>query len=125
MILAIMTDKPELCGLVTDTFDSAEALVFWETDTESITETFTRMTPEEFAAIIAGSEAEAVVCGRRIRKECFEPIADASITRYDGAGLPLPIAARGALVGSLPIIPEYEGGPGCSSGTGTCPEHGH
>lgn len=125
VIIAVMTDKPEIDGVVTDRFENASALVFWETDTETIVETYTQKEPEEFAKLIAKSEAEAVACGSHIGQACFEPIADMSITRYDGTGLTLAAAAKGALIGYLPIIPEYEGGPGCGSGTGSCSEHEH
>ena len=76
------------------------------------------------AELAGESFCEAVVCSKHIGKECFEPIADAGVTRYDGTGLGVIAAAHGAEDGTLPLIPDYEGGTGCGSGTGECHEHG-
>ena len=51
--------------------------------------------------------------------------ANAGVTRYDGAGWNVLDAALAAERSALPLIPEYEGGPGCGSGTGECHEHDH
>ena len=82
-------------------------------------------TAEEFAMEIAASGWEAVVCGPHIGKACFEPIADACVTRYNGAGLPVGDAALAADRGRLPLIPDFEGGTGCGSGTGECGDCDH
>ena len=82
-------------------------------------------TAADYAKQIAGSFCEAVVCSGHIGKDCFDPIANAGVTRYDGAGRNVLDAALAAEAGTLPLIPEYEGGPGCGSGTGECHEHDH
>lgn len=126
MQIAVMSSRPDIEGTVPDRFEDSPALIIWETDTEEIVSAYTGESAGEYAARIAASEAEAVVCGKHIGKECFEPIADACISRYDGTGMSVPEAAYAALMNRIPMIPEYEGGPGCGSGKGECdPEHHH
>ena len=77
-----------------------------------------------FAGAVAESACEAVVCGHHIGKDCFEPIADACITRYYAAGLCLWEAAGAADRGELPLITDYEGGTGCGNhDRDRCAEH--
>lgn len=125
MLIAVMSDRPLPDGIVPDTFEKSPCLILWETDTDTPVEILSGKTPEENAAYIVRSGAEAVVCGVHIGKACFEPIADACVSRYDGAGLAVPQAAQAALRGTIPLIPEYEGGPGCGSGRGECTDHCH
>ena len=120
MLIAVMSDRADLNGHVPDRFETSPALLFVETDGDRLVQAFSGSAAAEYAAKIAESACEAVVCGCHIGKECFDPIADACITRYDGSGLAVLPAAHGADRGSLPLIPEYEGGPGCTSGTGDC-----
>ena len=117
MKIAVMSTLPNLDGVVTDTFETSPALLIIETDDGSICSVTQSSDPMEYSKKIVDSWCEAVVCGVHIGKECFEPIADACITRYDGAGLNVLVAARKADRGVIPIIPEYEGGPGCSGGS--------
>ena len=124
MLIAVMSDRADLNGRVPDRFENAAALLMIETDDDSTVLIAEGETPEACARKIAASEAEAVVCGPHIGKDCFEPIADACITRYEGAGLDVLTAAHRADRGSLPLIPEYEGGPGCGSGSSECGECG-
>ena len=65
-----------------------------------------------------------MVCSEHIGQDCFDPLANESITRYEGAGLNVMEASVLAEKNRLTIIPEYEGGPGCSAGTGSCEEDG-
>lgn len=120
MLIAVMSDRAELGGSVPDRFETSPALLLIETDGDRLVRAETGATAPEYAEMIAQSGCEAVVCSSHIGKECFNPIADACVTRYDGNGLGVLAAAHGAERGTLPLIPEYEGGPGCSSGTGTC-----
>ena len=120
MLIAVMSDRADLTGHVPDRFETSPALLFVETDDGSLRRAETGASAEDYARMIAESFCEAVVCGSHIGKECFTPIADACVTRYDGAGLGVLDAARAAERGTIPLIPEYEGGPGCASGTGTC-----
>jgi predicted Fe-Mo cluster-binding NifX family protein len=120
MLIAVMSDKPDLSGHVPERFEESPCLLLIETEGGALTQAFSGETPAVFAQKIAEIGCEAVVCGSRIGKECFDPIADACVTRYDGAGLDILAAAYGGDRGTLPLIPEYEGGPGCASGTGDC-----
>lgn len=127
MKIAVMSTLPTLEGFVPDTFESSPALLIIETDDGSICEVIQSKNPMDYTRKIIDSWCEAVVCGVHIGQECFDPIADESITRYDGAGENVLIAAKKADRGLLPIIPEYEGGPGCGGGgscdDGHCHEH--
>ncbi len=120
MLIAVMSDKPTLSGTVPERFETSPALLLIETDGAWLVEAIADKSAEDFAARIAACGCEAVVCGRHIGKACFDPIADAGVTRYEGSGLNVLEAARAADRGTLPLIPEYEGGPGCSSGSGSC-----
>ena len=120
MLIAVMSDKPDLSGHVPDRFEESPALLLIETDGGRLVQALSGESAADYAAHIAASGCEAVACGVHIGKECFDPIADACVTRYDGGGLDVLSAARGADRGTLPLIPEYEGGPGCASGTGSC-----
>lgn len=124
MKIAVMSTRPDALGTVPDTFETAPALLIVETDNGSIVEVLQSAEPMDYTNKIVEAWVEAVVCGVHIGQRCFDPIADESITRYDGAGLNVIIAARMADKGNLPIIPEYEGGPGCDGGGGECGE-GH
>ena len=120
MLIAVMSDKDTLNGVVPDCFETSPALLFIETDGDRLVSAYTGASAMDHAQRIVQSGCEAVVCGVHIGKECFTPIADACVTRYDGGGLGVLAAAHGAERGTLPLIPEYEGGPGCGSGTGAC-----
>ena len=120
MLIAVMSDRPDLSGTVPERFEGAPVLLLIETESGLLRRADTGLSAEEYAANIAASGCEAVVCGRHIGQACFDPIADAGVTRYEGAGLNVLEAARGADRGTLPLIPEYEGGPGCGSGSGGC-----
>jgi predicted Fe-Mo cluster-binding NifX family protein len=124
MKLAIMSDRGSVEGHVPASFESSPAMLIWETDTDTVVQVLENFTPEQFARRAVESGSEAVVCSRHIQREAFNIIAGACVTRYDGEGLSIPEAAHRAYDGTLPIIPEYEGGPGCSAGTGSCEEGG-
>ena len=120
MLIAIMSDRADLAGTVPDRFETSPALLFVETDGDRLVRAETGAAAPDYARMIAESFCEAVVCSAHVGQECFDPSADAGVTRYDGAGLGVLAAAHGAEHGTLPLIPEYEGGPGCASGTGNC-----
>ena len=120
MLIAVMSDRADLSGTVPDRFETSPALLFIETDTDAVARAETGADAIAYSKMIADSFCEAMVCGEHIGQECFDPIADAGVTRYAGAGLGVLAAAHAAERGTLPLIPEYEGGPGCGSGTGSC-----
>ena len=125
MLIAVMSDRPDLNGAVPDRFETSPALLFVETDGDALRRAEQGRPAAEYAKLIAESFCEAVVCGAHIGRECFEPIADACVTRYNGAGLAVAAAALAADRGRLPLIPDYEGGTGCGSGTGVCGDCDH
>ena len=125
MKIAVMSDRADLNGIVPDTFEDSPVLLVIETDSGTLTEVYEGLAAESFAQKIAASGWEAVVCGPHIGKDCFEPIADACVTRYNGAGQAVAAAALAADRGRLPLIPDYEGGTGCGSGTGACGDCEH
>ena len=120
MLIAVMSDRADCTGCVPDRFETSPVLLFIETEGGRLLRAETGASAVQFAEMIAASGCEAVVCGRHITQACFDPIADACVTRYEGGGMNVLDAAVGAERGTLPLIPEYEGGPGCSSGTGSC-----
>ena len=120
MLIAVMSDRADLTGSVPDCFETSPALLLIETDSDRLVKAAAGQTAADYAASIAASGCEAMVCGIHIGKDCFDPIADACVTRYAGGGLSVLEAAHGAERGTLPLIPEYEGGPGCASGKGSC-----
>ena len=124
MRIAVLSDQKHLQGHVPDTFETSPFVLLVETDDNSLRTAKKCTTPEALVKAVIDSRCEAVVCGEHIGKDCFDPIADEGITRYIGTSLSVLTAADAAVRNALPIIREYEGGPGCSSGTGSC-EDGH
>lgn len=120
MLIAVMSSRADARGVVPDRFESSPALLLIETDNDALVQAFSGLEANEYVQKIVASGCEAVVCGAHIGKDCFNPIADACVTRYEGSGLDVLAAAHGAERGTLPIIPEFEGGPGCAAGTGQC-----
>ena len=124
MKIAVLSDKNHLQGRVPDTFETSPYVLVVETDDGTLRSTKKCTAPEGLVRAVLASHCEAVVCGLHIGKACFDPIADEGITRYEGSRLDILTAAQLAECNQLPLIREYEGGPGCSGGTGSC-EDGH
>ena len=124
MRIAVLSDKNHLQGRVPDTFEASPYVLTVETDDASLRCCKKCSSPEAVTKAVLDARCEAVVCGAHIGKACFDPIADEGITRYIGTGLDILTAAKRALNNALELIREYEGGPGCSSGSGNC-EDGH
>ncbi len=124
MKIAVMSDRPDRSGTVPDTFETSPAMLIFTLPGAAF-RVFEGKTALEYGAVMIEEDCEAVVCGPHIGREAFDPIADAGITRFQGDGLGVLEALRGACANTLPIIPEYEGGPGCSGGGGECHDHDH
>ena len=120
MKITVLSDQKHLGGHVPDTFETSPYVLLVETDDQTLRNTKKCISPEALVKAVIDSRCEAIVCGPHIGQACFDPIADEGITRYNGAGLSILTAADAALRSALPIIRDYEGGPGCSSGTGEC-----
>ncbi len=91
-----------------------------ETDDMSLVAAVTGPDMEEYMKAMQDYDCEAVVTSPQIGQEAFEPIAAACITRFNGKGLPVLKAASGALYNRLELISEFDGGPGCESGSHEC-----
>ena len=124
MRIAVLSDQKHLEGHVPDTFETSPFVLVVETDDKSLRIAKKCTSPEALVKAVIDSRCEAVVCGAHIGKDCFDPIADEGITRYIGTGLSILTAADAAVRNALPFIRDYEGGPGCTSGSGSC-EDGH
>ena len=120
MRIAVLSDQKHLEGHVPDTFESSPFVLLVETEDGTLRTAKKCSTPEALVRAVIDSRCEAVVCGEHIGQRCFDPIADEGITRYVGTGLKIQAAAEAAERNALPLIREYEGGPGCSAGTGSC-----
>ena len=124
MKIAVMSDRPDRTGTVPDTFETSPAMLIFTWPGGDM-RPFAGKTALEYGQILIAEDCEAVVCGPHIGQAAFDPIADAGVTRFRGDGLTVQEAYRGACNNTLPIIPEYEGGPGCSGGGGECHDHEH
>lgn len=126
MLIAVLASKPELDGIVPGTFELSPSVAVVETDNSAIVHFQKINEPEELVECILRSNCEAIVCGPHIGKTCFDPIADAQITRYEGEGLTVLEAAKSAELSLLPMLTDFEGGLGCTPGGGDCSErHQH
>ena len=124
MRIAVLSDRKHLGGRVPDTFETSPFVLLVETDDMTLRWAKKCASPEALVRAVLDANCEAVVCGEHITKACFEPIADACVTRYRGTGCGILDAAKGALDNTLPLIRDYEGGTGCDAGGGSC-EDGH
>jgi hypothetical protein len=96
---------------VPDSFEGAGAVLIVETDTWEIVDSLASA-PMEHVQKIIDHRCEAVVCLHHIGQECFDPIADESITRYNGEGLNVMEASVLADRNRCPSFPSTRGGPG-------------
>lgn len=116
MYIALIADGTLQQSLIEPEFETGRFLLIADADAGKLVASYDKTNCDYmgFAVKIVEHDCEAVVCGS-IMKPAFEVIARACITRYRGTGLPVYEALRRAVDGTLEIIPEYEGGPGCSS----------
>jgi predicted Fe-Mo cluster-binding NifX family protein len=125
MRIAVMADSTGQDARVPDEYESSPAMLVVETDDGSVVAAVEGPDTEKYLSIMVEQDCEAVVLGPHIGQKAFEPIAGACITRFQGDGLPVMEAARRALYNDLEIIADFEGGPGCDSGTHSCADHEH
>lgn len=118
MRIAVMADAADQSARVPDAFETSKAMLIFSE--ENLFEIRTEPSPDKYAQAVIGANCEAVVCGPHIGQEVFDPMAYAGITRFNGEALPVSEAYRLARTNDLPYITEYEGGPGCSDGHGSC-----
>ena len=117
MLIAVAAAGSPEQPMVPETFEESRRLYITETDGEVIVAVYGD--PGEngilFAEKTIEHNCEAISCGRFLTAPAFDRLADACITRYDAAGLPLWEAAGAADRGELPLLTDYEGGTGCGS----------
>lgn len=127
MYIGIMTDGPDMNGIIPAFFADADYLLIVDADTGAVHAKYARtgMTDSDFSRKLIVHDCEAVLCGP-IETEPFLIIADEGcITRYNGVGLSADDALKAMMVDRLPLIVDFIGGSGCNSGHGECRhEHG-
>lgn len=111
MKIAVTSNHDTLDSVVPQSYENSEKLLIIETDDMSIVAAGCEY--ETYMDLILKYDCEVVVCGPHIGQAAFEPIANAGITRFNGAGLSVAEAAKRALLNNLPYIRDYEGGDGC------------
>ncbi len=120
MKIAVMGERPDVNAFVPACYEESDAMIIFETDTWQVDEIISGRDTQRYYDALIRHDCEALVCGRSITKESFEPIAAAAITRYCGEGYPASLAARKALENELTYIVDFEGGTGCHSSEKTC-----
>ena len=103
-------------NLVPDRFSEADELRIVDVDNMFVVESFCVDNPEGRDAAFAKKtiewDCEAIICGQ-MDKAAFEIVADACVTRYLGTGHETMEAVEMMQAYKLPLIREYDGGPGC------------
>lgn len=103
-------------NLVPDKFSEADELRIVDVDNMSVIKSFCVEDPEGRDSVFAKKtvewDCEAIICGR-MDKAPFEIVADAGVTRYLGIGHDTMEAVKMMQAYKLPLIREYDGGPGC------------
>ncbi len=117
MLIAVAATGPADQPRVPESFEESVRLYITETDGESLVAVFEDPGGDglRFAENTIACNCEAIACGRFLTAAAFDCLADACVTRYYAAGLPLWEAAQAADRGLLPLLTDYEGGSGCGS----------
>ena len=115
MLIAVAAAGAAAQPIVPESFEESLRLYIVETDEESVTAVYDDPGDHGllFAERTAAHGCEAVACGRFRTAPAFDVLADACITRYYAAGLPVLEAALVAERSQLPLLTDYEGGKGC------------
>ena len=111
MKIAVALLENDINTLIPDKFEDSKGLLVVETDTMEPLAWLTEDWPSEMDERLC----EAVICGKMYDPILFESIALRCITRYFAGGLTGVEAIKAMLNYELPIIRDYEGGPGCAS----------
>jgi len=126
IIISVAAAGPGIEDKIPATLDEAQYLIIFdaeklellkviETDTDERDIFFARKTVEE--------NCEAILCGD-ILEEAFEILAGAGVTRYLASGESAGKAVELMNEYRLPLICDYQGGPGCGGHShGECHEH--
>ena len=116
MLIAAVTDSGDLMSRIPERFEEGKYLLIVETDDGSVAAAYAakEIPVMRFPEKIIEHNVEAVVSGV-MTADVFEPVAAASITRFNGAGLTAQEAVHAAVYNMLPYITDHEGGTGCPS----------
>ena len=120
MKIAVMAERPDVNAFVPDCYEESDAMIIFDTETWHADEIISGRDTARYYNALIKNDCEALVCGRSITKESFEPIAAAAITRYCGEGYPAILAVHEAVENRLGFIVDFEGGTGCHSSEKTC-----
>lgn len=120
MKIAVMGEWPGENAFVPPCYEESDAMIVFETDTWQVDAMVTGRDTDRYLETMLEYDCEALVCGHKITKESFEPIAAAAITRYCGEGYPALLAAKKALENQLTFLVDFEGGTGCHSSEKIC-----
>ena len=114
MLIGVVTDRNDDRACVAPTLEEGVYLIVVDSEAMAVRAMHKNNSHGAgFITVLLDWNCEAVVCGT-IQKEAFEPIAAASITRYNGVGLPIGDAVVQAHENRLPLITDFEGGTGCA-----------
>ena len=111
MKIAVALLENDINTLIPERFEESKGLLVVETDTMETVAYLTEDWPSAMDELLC----EAVICGKMYDPILFENIAMRCITRYFAGGLTGLEAIQAMLNYELPIIRDYEGGPGCAS----------
>ena len=125
MKIAIAASDDSLDSKVAEKLCNANALHIVDVDRFEIVRIY-RSDDENrdifFAHAALEEDCEAMICGE-IRKDAFEILASASVTRYDGGGMTLSDAVAGMNAHALPLIRDHRDGPGLHASHTHCHTH--
>lgn len=105
MLIAAAAMGRDFEALIPEKYEDSKYLLIVETDTMEILSLHENADGQGACYVqpIADSWSEAIVCGK-IPKEIFAAIADAGVSRYNGAGLSVREGIKGAEDNSLPLM---------------------
>ena len=105
MIIAAAAKGREFEAIIPEKYEDSSHLIIVETDTMEILRCVENSDGEGMCYVAPMAElwCEAIVCGK-IPQTVFSRIADEGISRYNGAGLSVRDALRGAEDNSLPLM---------------------
>lgn len=113
MKIAITCENEQIGGKVPALFAASPFLMIIDADKNEIFKVYGKQDKENtvFAKKILEHDCEAVICGP-IEKTPFDLLADAGVTRYNGAGMTVQEAYDNMNAYRLPWITDYIGGKG-------------
>ena len=133
MLMSIATLEGAPAGIIPAHLEQARYLMIVEMDTHECLEVLDGRKKQKpdvfFARMTVNRNCEAIICGD-IRKEAFDILSEAQVTRYNGAALQAQEIRKRVMTNNLPLIRDCREGEGCPShgdpdGTGECRDHSH